>query len=78
MFEPTYKLSALAEIKTFVDKNHHLPEIPTAAEMAKNGIDLGDMNIRLLKKVEELTLYLIEKDKKDEEQQKQIDQLKRK
>ncbi|MES2275317.1 MAG: hypothetical protein V4592_04795 [Bacteroidota bacterium] len=68
VFEPTYKLPTLSEIKTFVDKNHHLPEIPSAAEMAKNGLDLGDMNTRLLKKVEELTLYLIE-------QQKQIDNL---
>ncbi|MES2275318.1 MAG: hypothetical protein V4592_04800 [Bacteroidota bacterium] len=68
VFEPTYKLPTLSEIKTFVDKNHHLPEIPSAAEMVKNGLDLGDMNTKLLKKVEELTLYLIE-------QQKQVEAL---
>ncbi|MES2277546.1 MAG: hypothetical protein V4592_16090 [Bacteroidota bacterium] len=81
VFEPTYKLPSLAEIKTFVDKNHHLPEIPSAAEMAKNGLDLGDMNTRLLKKVEELTLYLIQqKDEteiRNKAQQYQIDQLKK-
>ncbi|QKJ31792.1 hypothetical protein HQ865_19145 [Mucilaginibacter mali] len=78
VFEPTYKLPSLTEIKTFVDKNHHLPEIPTAAEMARNGIDLGEMNTKLLKKVEELTLYLIEQDKAKQDQQKQIDLLNKK
>ncbi|MES2275714.1 MAG: hypothetical protein V4592_06815 [Bacteroidota bacterium] len=74
VFEPTYKLITLPDLKTFVDKNHHLPEIPSAAEMAKNGLDLGDMNTKLLKKVEELTLYLIEKDKQVDEQKKQLTQ----
>ncbi|QKJ31791.1 hypothetical protein HQ865_19140 [Mucilaginibacter mali] len=72
VFEPSYKLPTLSDIKTFVDKNHHLPEIPTAADMAKNGIDLGEMNTKLLKKVEELTLYLIEKDKKEQQHEKRI------
>ncbi|MES2275715.1 MAG: hypothetical protein V4592_06820 [Bacteroidota bacterium] len=83
VFEPAYKLITLPNLKDFVDKNHHLPEIPTATEMAKNGLDLGDMNIKLLKKVEELTLYLIAADKEKQEQNKklnvqqnQIDQLK--
>jgi hypothetical protein len=44
----------------FVSTNKHLPEIPSAAEVDENGIDLGDMNMRLLKKIEELTLYQIE------------------
>jgi hypothetical protein len=70
VFEPTYKLPKLDELKDYLDKNHHLPEIPSAEQMTKDGINLGDMNIKLLKKVEELTLYLLE-------QQKQIDQLKK-
>jgi hypothetical protein len=69
VFEPDYKLPSLNDIKSYVDKNHHLPEIPSAKEIEKNGIHLGDMNMKLLKKIEELTLYLIE-------QQKQIEDLK--
>jgi hypothetical protein len=76
VFHPTYKLPTLTEVKAFIDKNQHLAEIPSAAEMAKNGLDLGDMNVKLLKKVEELTLYLIEKDEEinDLKQQKTINQ----
>jgi len=81
VFEPAYKLPALSELKTYVDQNHHLPEIPSADQMAKDGLSLGDMNVKLLKKVEELTLYLIEKDKEIKElkqsQQNQIDELKK-
>jgi hypothetical protein len=76
VFEPAYKLPQLNELKNYLDKNHHLPEIPSAKQMAKEGINLGDMNIKLLKKVEELTLYLIEKDKQATDQQKQLDELK--
>ena len=47
-----------------MNKNHHLPEIPSAKEMKKEGINIANMNLRLLKKVEELTLYIIEQDKK--------------
>jgi hypothetical protein len=62
-------------VKTYIDQNHHLPEIPSEQEVAKNGINLGEMNKLLLKKVEELTLYLIEKDKKEKEQDIRIEQL---
>ncbi|OKS84904.1 hypothetical protein RG47T_0342 [Mucilaginibacter polytrichastri] len=63
VFDKEYDLATLKEVKTYIDKNHHLPEIPSAAEVAKDGINLGEMNTKLLKKIEELTLYLIEKDK---------------
>ncbi|MDB5004936.1 MAG: hypothetical protein JWQ34_3161 [Mucilaginibacter sp.] len=69
VFNADYKPITLSEIKDYVVKNHHLPEIPSAAQMAKEGINLGDMNTKLLKKVEELTLYAID-------QQKQIELLK--
>jgi len=59
-FEPDYKLRTLKEIKKYISENKHLPEIPSAKEMETNGVDLGDMNMRLLKKIEELTLYQIE------------------
>jgi len=76
VFEDDYKLKTLEEMEAFVKKNKHLPEIPSAAEVKNNGIDLGEMNVRLLQKIEELTLHLIEKEKKDNDQQKQIDLLK--
>jgi hypothetical protein len=73
VFKDGYHLPTLAEVKAYTDKNHHLPEVPAAAEFEKNGINLGEMNMLLLKKVEELTLYLIEKDKQLQEQQKTND-----
>ena len=66
VFAPSYKLPSLIEVEKFVKQNSHLPEIPSAAEIEKDGQDLGDMNRLLLKKVEELTLYLIEQSKKME------------
>ncbi|MEO9483792.1 MAG: hypothetical protein ABJG47_10120 [Ekhidna sp.] len=60
VFEPDYKLRTLEETKKYIAENKHLPEIPSAAEIGENGIDLGDMNMKLLKKVEELTLYMID------------------
>jgi hypothetical protein len=60
VFEDDYKLLSLNEIETFIKKNKHLPEVPSAAEAAKNGLELGEMNKILLKKIEELTLYVID------------------
>jgi hypothetical protein len=74
VFKPDYRLPAISEVKTFIDQNQHLPEMPSEAEIAKDGQNLGEMNKLLVKKVEELTLYLIEKDQQVREQQKQISQ----
>jgi len=74
VFKPDYKLTDLSELKTYVDKNHHLPEIPSSEKMAKDGLNLGEMNTKLLKKVEELTLYLIEQNKQLTNQQKKFKQ----
>nr|WP_315425031.1 hypothetical protein [uncultured Pedobacter sp.] len=70
VFEPDYKLTDLTEVEKFVKTNKHLPEIPTAKEMIENGVNLGELNIKLLQKVEELTLHLIEKDKSISDQGK--------
>ncbi len=75
VFEPTYDLKPLAEIETYIKENKHLPEVPSAKEMEKNGVQLGEMNMLLLKKVEELTLYSIEQNKKLNEQQELIQEL---
>jgi hypothetical protein len=83
VFEKSYSLPTLEEVKSYIDQNKHLPEVPSAKEMVANGVNLGEMNMLLLKKIEELTLYTIEMNKKitelterDEMQQKQIEKLK--
>lgn len=60
VFRSTYHLPELRQVKEYIDTNHHLPDMPSAAEISQNGIDLGEMNRLLTKKVEELTLYLID------------------
>jgi hypothetical protein len=68
---------SLEETKAYIDANKHLPEVPSAKEMEKNGVQLGEMNMLLLKKVEELTLHLIEQNKKLQAQQSEIELLKK-
>jgi len=68
VFDPDYNLMPLAEIEAFVKQNHHLPEVPSAAEMEANGVELGKMNMLLLQKIEELTLHQIEQEKRSENQ----------
>lgn len=69
VFEKSYKLTPLSELKSYLDTNKHLPEIPSASEVEQHGLKLGEMNALLVKKIEELTLYLIQ-------QQEQINALK--
>lgn len=64
VFKPDYWLRPLHELEQFVHTNNHLPGIPTAAEVEENGLSMGEMQNLLLQKVEELTLYIIEQDKK--------------
>lgn len=66
VFEPDYNLMPLTQVEQFIKQNGHLPEVPTTAEAIANGIELKEMNILLLKKVEELTLYSIELQKRIE------------
>jgi hypothetical protein len=65
VFGKNYKLLPLDELEQSINKNKHLPNIPSAAEVEKEGISLGDMNKRLMEKVEELTLYIIDINKKN-------------
>ncbi len=74
VFHPTYKLRTLGEVEQFIKANNHLPEIPTEVEVKENGVGLGEMNAKLLQKIEELTLYMIEM-KKENEKQKLENQL---
>jgi hypothetical protein len=63
VFEPDYQKLSLSELEAYIKKYKHLPEVPSASEAEKNGIELGEMNKLLLKKIEELTLHLIEQGK---------------
>lgn len=63
VFAEGYNVGTLQELESYIKSNKHLPEVPSAKEAEANGVELGEMYKLLLKKVEELTLYLIEKDK---------------
>lgn len=78
VFAKDYKLMPLKDLQTYIDQKGHLPEIPTTKEAIANGIELKEMNILLLKKVEELTLYTLEQQKNLEEQKKRIETLEKK
>jgi hypothetical protein len=69
VFKKNYKLLSLKETESFIIENGHLPEIPSADEIKISGLSLADMLTLQMKKIEELTLYVIE-------QQKQIEELK--
>jgi|GEM_PF-1364986 len=78
VFKPGYLLPTLSQVQTYIDQNHRLPEMPSEDDVVKTGINLGEMVKLQTKKIEELTLYLIEKDKQVSNQQKEIDELKEK
>ena len=79
VFSSGYNLRTLQETKEFITTNKHLPEIPSAREIEQNGgVDLGDMNMKLLKKIEELTLYQIELMEQLQAQQMRIEKLEKK
>ena len=63
VFANDYKLKSLQEVEAYIKQNSHLPEIPSAQEIEKNGLMLAEMNLSLLKKMEEMTLYMIEQSK---------------
>ncbi|KAA3612681.1 MAG: hypothetical protein DWQ05_18710 [Calditrichaeota bacterium] len=67
VFDPSYSLMPLATIEKFIAENQHLPGIPSAMEAEKDAVPLGDMQAKLLQKIEELTLYLIEIKKENTE-----------
>ena len=77
VFESDYNLPTLSEVESYIDQNGHLKDIPSAEEVEQNGIELGEMNKLLLQKIEELTLYLIEKDKEIKTLIKEVNQMKK-
>lgn len=85
VFNQDYNLKPLSEVETFVKENKHLPEIPSEKQMQEEGLSLNEFQIKLLQKIEELTLYTINQEKRLNEQQyviekqnKRIEQLENK
>jgi uncharacterized coiled-coil protein SlyX len=63
VFYNSYRLKTLPEVNRYISLNHHLPQIPSAKDMEQNGIDVSKLDMQLLQKIEELTLYTIASDK---------------
>ena len=75
VFEKDYKLAPLSEVEEYIQENKHLPDLPSADEVEKEGIDLAHMNALLLKKIEELTLHVIQIQKESDKQRELISKL---
>lgn len=75
VFKKDYKLRTLEEVEKHIEQKGHLPNIPSAKEVEKDGINLGEMDARLLEKIEELTLYSIEQNKKLKLQSEKVEKL---
>ncbi len=78
VFEKKYKKLSLAELEKYVDENKHLPNVPSAVEVEKDGQHLGEIQRKMLEKIEELSLYIIDLNKKVETQAREIEELKKK
>lgn len=76
VFKENYKLRSIEELENFIKQNSHLPEIPSAKEFKQNGVMQAEMDMNLLKKIEELTLYTIQQEKQLDKQSKEIEDLK--
>ncbi len=76
VFEKDYALPSLEQVEQYVQENKHLPGIPSAQEMQENGVQVSEMQTKLLQKIEELTLYVIDLKKENQEMKNEIKQLK--
>jgi len=75
VFKPNYKLMSLTQVEQFVKANNHLPQMPSANEVAKNGLSMGEMQNKLLQKVEELSLYAIQENNTKKELERKYNAL---
>lgn len=78
VFDNNYHLRDIKEVESFIKINKHLPDVPAAKEVEKDGVNLGEMDARLLQKIEELTLYMIDQNKRIEQLEKENELLKEK
>jgi len=76
VFESDYKLRSLEEVESYIQDNGHLPDVPSAEDVAENGVTVGEMEAVLLQKIEELTLYVIEMKKQNDALKAEVQTLK--
>ena len=76
VFEPDYKLNSLEQVEKYIAEYGHLQNIPSSEDVKENGIELAEMNAKLLLKIEELTLYAIEQNKRLEQVEMELIRLK--
>lgn len=72
VFNPDYSLRPLSEVGDYIATHRHLPEIPSAEEMEANGVSINELQIQLLQKIEELTLYILQQEKEIQELKEQV------
>lgn len=75
VFDSTYQLPSLSEVKNFISQHHHLPDVPSENEVKRDGLNVGDHQVILLKKIEELTLYTIEQHEKQQQFEKELQEI---
>ena len=82
VFQPNYNLMSLAQLKAFIDEHQHLPNMPSAQQVAENGVGMGELALKQVEKIEELTLYLLQMserlDRLEQENRELREQLKEK
>jgi hypothetical protein len=78
VFKPTYKLASLSEIEGVIKREGHLPGMPSASDVAAHGLSVGEMQAKLLQKIEELTLHQIDQEKRIEQLEKENTELREK
>ncbi len=76
VFHHDYKLESLGELREYIKENNHLPNIPSAVDVEKDGIEIGDMQKRMMEKIEELTLYVLQLEEKTKNLETEIAALK--
>jgi len=72
VFTPGYRLRPLHEVAAYIEENHHLPDIPSEAEVQDKGVSLGELQVKLLAKIEELTLHMIQQDEENRQLRERI------
>src|SRR5262249_42772840 len=75
VFRPGYRLQPLSEVSAYIHATHHLPDIPSEAEVKEKGVSMADMQTKLLAKIEELTLHMIQQQKENQELRERIARL---
>ena len=76
VFDNSYKLKPLSEVEAYIKEHKHLPNIPTAKEVEEEGMDLAELTRLQMEKIEELTLYIIELEKRQQKMEEEIEKLK--